>query len=93
MAHWTTYGGSFAASSDALVGSNSIGGKALINSNYENFLYEVDVTLPSTSGNAGLIFRVTNPSDGADAYNGYFCRYFCLQRFCRPREQQLDGAW
>ena len=81
MAQWTTYGGSFAASSSALVGSNSIGGKALINSNYENFLYEVDVTLPSTSGNAGLIFCVTNPGDDADAYNGYFCRYFCLRRF------------
>ncbi|KAE8556894.1 hypothetical protein EYB25_001600 [Talaromyces marneffei] len=72
MAQWTTYDGSFAASSGALVGSNSFGGKALINSNYGNFLYEVDVTLPSTSGNAGLIFRVTNPSNGADAYNGYY---------------------
>ncbi|KUL81864.1 hypothetical protein ZTR_09969 [Talaromyces verruculosus] len=73
MAQWTTYGGSFAASSGALVGSNSIGGKALINSNYGNFLYEVDMTLPPTSGNADLIFRVTNPSDGADVYNVYFC--------------------
>ncbi|KAE8550127.1 hypothetical protein TMatcc_001204 [Talaromyces marneffei ATCC 18224] len=72
MAQWMTYDGSFGASSGALVGSNSFGGKALINSNYGNFLYEVDVTLPSASGNAGLVFRVTNPSVGADAYNGYY---------------------
>ncbi|GAM42378.1 hypothetical protein TCE0_044f16297 [Talaromyces pinophilus] len=40
MAQWTTYDGSFDAS--------------------------------SASGNAGLVFRVTNPRVGADAYNGYY---------------------
>ncbi|KAF7157661.1 hypothetical protein CNMCM5623_002035 [Aspergillus felis] len=72
MAPWKTYGGSFDASSGALVGSQSFGGKALVNPNFGDFLYETDVTLPSTSGNAGLVFRVSNPSIGADAYNGYY---------------------
>lgn len=43
-----------------------------MNSNFSNFLFEADVTLPSTSGNAGLVFRASNPSVGADAYNGYY---------------------
>ncbi|GIJ88326.1 hypothetical protein Asppvi_007246 [Aspergillus pseudoviridinutans] len=72
MAQWKTYGGSFDASSGALVGSQSSGGKALVNTNFGDFLYEADVTLPSTSGNAGLVFRASNPSIGADAYNGYY---------------------
>ncbi|KAF5858683.1 hypothetical protein ETB97_003898 [Aspergillus alliaceus] len=72
MAQWKTYGGSFDASSGALVGSTSLGGKALVNTNFKNFLFEADVMLPSTSGNAGLLFRVSNPSIGADAYSGYY---------------------
>ncbi|EAU29608.1 predicted protein [Aspergillus terreus NIH2624] len=72
MAQWKTYDGSFDASSGALVGSQSSGGKALVNTNFGDFLYEADVTLPSTSGNAGLVFRASNPSIGADAYNGYY---------------------
>jgi hypothetical protein len=72
MAQWTIYDGSFDASSGELVGSNSFGGKALVNSQYDNFIYQVDVTIPSSSGNAGLIFRVTDPGVGADSYNGYY---------------------
>ncbi|GFF60245.1 levanase [Aspergillus udagawae] len=72
LAQWKTYGGSFDASSGALVGSQSFGGKALVSPIFGDFLYEADVTLPSTSGNAGLVFRVSNPSIGADAYNGYY---------------------
>jgi len=67
-----SYGGSFDASSKALVGSNSAGGKALVNSNFGNFLFEADITLPSSSGNAGLVFRVSNPGSGPDSYNGYY---------------------
>ncbi|KAF7585362.1 hypothetical protein BBP40_011114 [Aspergillus hancockii] len=72
MAQWKSYGGSFDASSGVLVGSTSLGGKALVNTNFKNFLFEADVMLPSTSGNAGLLFRVSNPSVGADAYSGYY---------------------
>ena len=71
-AQWKSYGGSFDASSHALVGSQSTGGKALVNSNFGNFLFEADITLPSTSGNAGLVFRASNPSIGTDAYYGYY---------------------
>jgi hypothetical protein len=72
IAQWTTYKDSFAASSSTLARSNSIAGKALINSNYKDFLYKINLTLPSTSGNADLIFHITNPSNSADAYNSYF---------------------
>jgi hypothetical protein len=72
MAQWKTYGGSFDASSNALVASESLGGKATVNTNFGNFLFEADVTLPSTSGDAGLLFRASNPSIGSNAYNGYY---------------------
>lgn len=39
---------------------------------FGNFLFEADVTLASASGDAGLLFRASNPGIGADAYNGYY---------------------
>jgi hypothetical protein len=53
------------------VGS-SAGAKALISdSNFTDFTLDADIKIGS-SGNAGLIFRVTNPAMGADAYRGYY---------------------
>ncbi|MEA2710344.1 MAG: hypothetical protein QOF78_2945, partial [Phycisphaerales bacterium] len=38
---------------------------------YENLRLEADIT-PPPAGDAGLIFRVSKPSIGADAYEGYY---------------------
>ncbi|EHK43109.1 hypothetical protein TRIATDRAFT_34746 [Trichoderma atroviride IMI 206040] len=72
LKQWTTYGDSFSSDSRLLIADYSLGDKALLKSSYSNFTFEADITLPGDSGNAGLIFRVSDPSDGADAYKGYY---------------------
>lgn len=72
MKQWTTYGDSFSSDSRLLIADCSLGDKALLKSSYSNFTFEADITLTGDSGNAGLIFRVPNPSDGPDAYKGYY---------------------
>ncbi|WP_160319699.1 family 16 glycoside hydrolase, partial [Paenibacillus xylanivorans] len=47
------------------------GAKALLDTNFSDVIYEADVT-PGSTGNAGLVFRVSNPGTGADAYQGYY---------------------
>lgn len=73
MFAWTSYGGTFNASSHALVAGNSVGGKSLIRASFDDFVLEADIVIPNpSSGNAGLLFRVSNPSNGVDNYSGYF---------------------
>lgn len=72
LKQWTTYGDSFSSDSRRLIADYSLGDKALLKSSYSNFTFKAEITLPGDSGNAGLIFRVSNPSDGADAYKGYY---------------------
>lgn len=72
---WKLYGGSFDGSSKALVGKSSGGGKAIIESRaFADFTYEADMTFPAgtSGGNSGLVFRVSDPADGADSYRGYY---------------------
>ncbi|PTB63753.1 carbohydrate-binding module family 66 protein [Trichoderma citrinoviride] len=72
LRQWTTYDGSFSSGSGVLTADYSLGGKALLKSSYSNFTFEADVTLSNDWGNAGLIFRVSSPGDGADTYKGYY---------------------
>lgn len=52
---------------------SSSGGKSIVNSCiYSDFIYEADVRILTSSYNAGLIFRATNSSIGADNYTGYY---------------------
>jgi len=71
--HWVTYGGgwrvrakAFGPSSDA-TSSKAVATKT----RFRDFTYEADVSVAAV-GNAGLIFRVSDPSIGADDYNGYY---------------------
>lgn len=69
---WTTYGGTWTVTGGQYCVNSDPGGKSIANNtNFSNFTYEADVMVGS-SGNAGLIFRVSNPSVGIDAYNGYY---------------------
>ena len=45
--------------------------KALLNTNFSALAFEADVT-PGASGDAGLMFRVSSPGSGLDAYKGYY---------------------
>ncbi|MBC8135527.1 MAG: glycoside hydrolase family 127 protein [Fibrella sp.] len=71
--NWVTYGGgwlvnkgTFGPSPDA-TSSKAVATKT----RFRDFTYDADVTVSGT-GDAGLIFRVTKASIGADDYNGYY---------------------
>jgi hypothetical protein len=71
---WTVFGGNWSARNGALstVPASANGAKALaMQTTFDNFTYEGDVSVGPV-GNAGLIFRVTKPDIGADAYCGYY---------------------
>ncbi len=71
---WTTFGGNWLARNGALstMPASANGAKALaMPTAFTNFTYEADVKV-GLEGNAGLIFRVSKPDIGADAYRGYY---------------------
>jgi len=71
---WTTFGGNWLARNGTLstVPASPNGAKALaMATSFTNFTYEGDVSV-GPEGNAGLIFRVSKPDIGADAYCGYY---------------------
>lgn len=39
---------------------------------FSDFTYETNIQLNSNKDNAGVLFRVTNPSNGVNTYNGYY---------------------
>jgi hypothetical protein len=73
-ARWTTFGGNWLARNGSLstVPASPNGAKALAMATaFTNFTYEGDVSV-GPEGNAGLIFRVSKPDIGSDAYCGYY---------------------
>lgn len=71
---WTVFGGNWVAKSNILstVPASANGAKALAMATaFTNFTCEADVSVGAV-GNAGLIFRVSRPDIGADAYCGYY---------------------
>lgn len=75
LSGWTQYDGSFDALSKALLAKSSSGGKALIDGHtFGDFTFDADITpaAGTTSGDGGLVFRVSKPSNGTDTYRGYY---------------------
>jgi hypothetical protein len=71
---WTVFGGNWTARNGTLstVPASANGAKALaMETAFTNLTYEADVSVGSV-GNAGLIFRVSKPDIGPDAYCGYY---------------------
>jgi hypothetical protein len=71
---WTVFGGNWLARDGTLSTepASANGAKALaMETAFTNFTYEGDVSV-GPLGNAGLIFRVSKPDIGSDAYCGYF---------------------
>ena len=52
--------------------------------------FDADVT-PPPAGDAGVIFRVSNPSIGADAYEGYYAAYLRHEQQSGDPRQAADG--
>ncbi|RYE06760.1 MAG: hypothetical protein EOP51_34240, partial [Sphingobacteriales bacterium] len=52
--------------------SGNIGSKVIINSTrFSNFIYSADVAV-TAPGDAGLMFRVSDPAIGANNFDGYY---------------------
>jgi glycosyl hydrolase family 43/3-keto-disaccharide hydrolase len=69
---WTTYGGTWSAAGGRYATTASYGGKALLDTNFANFTQDADVTPAGSRGDAGIVFRVTQPATGTDSYRGYY---------------------
>ena len=73
-AGWTEYGGTWRAA-DGVYGAGGSGGesKAVLDGfEAADVLVEADVRLTSGSGNVGMIFRVSDPQPGLNAFSGYY---------------------
>lgn len=75
---WVMYGGGWFCKDDALqVVANEDGGSGsgskiiATGTQFSNFEYTADLSIGS-GGDAGLMFRVTDPAIGADMYKGYY---------------------
>jgi hypothetical protein len=72
---WVTYGGSWDVEHGhwcAPIAAGTAGVKAVATAtDFADFTYDADVT-PASPGDTGLIFRVTRPSLGDNAFDGYY---------------------
>lgn len=72
---WTPYGGTWGVEAYEYSVEASLGAKAVASgTSFANFTFEADVKVSSAASgaNGGLIFRVSQPSVGYDAYHGYY---------------------
>ncbi|MET3876939.1 beta-L-arabinofuranosidase domain-containing protein [Chitinophaga sp. OAE865] len=76
---WVIYGGGWFCKDDAVHcasndqnSSGGVGSKIIATgTDFSDFTYSARITV-NAPGNAGLIFRVSGPAIGADAYRGYY---------------------
>ncbi|MCA2212060.1 glycoside hydrolase family 43 protein [Jidongwangia harbinensis] len=69
---WKTYGGSWSVTGGRYQTTSSYGGKALLDTNFTDFVQDTTVSISSGRGDAGVTFRVSQPAVGADSYRGYY---------------------
>lgn len=70
---WAIYDGKWTLANNNYTVNPGGGYKSVaIGTNFSDFTYEADIKLGPGGNNAGLIFRVTNPGNGTDSYNGYY---------------------
>lgn len=68
---WKRYGGIWSASAGQYSVYSRQDAKSLMNTNFSALNYEAEVSV-GTTGDAGLMFRVSNPTDSLDGYRGYY---------------------
>jgi hypothetical protein len=69
---WTIYAGSWSVSDSRFNVASSAGGKAMLDTNFADLVYDAEVTIASGDGDAGLVFRATKLGAGPDSYHGYY---------------------
>lgn len=72
---WTTYGGEWSAASGKYTVINGEGYKSVAkDTKFQDFTYETDISMSASPNlaNAGVIFRVNNPTVGTDNLQGYY---------------------
>ncbi|MFD5012079.1 family 43 glycosylhydrolase [Streptomyces chartreusis] len=69
---WKTYGGTWSVGGGRYRVGRDAGAKSLLDTDFADFTYDADVTVNSSGGDAGLMFRVAKPSVGPDSYSGYY---------------------
>lgn len=73
MVGWQQYDGHWDPTSGGLQVIFAFGGKAMLDTNFTDFTYDGDIKIDYVNGgDAGLIFRASDPSIGTDAYKGYY---------------------
>lgn len=95
MNSWVQYGGSFFIESEECNATNieggNLGSKLLAPAtNFSDFVYTCKVKVKS-DGDAGVIFRVSRASFGADEYNGYYVGLNSSSK--RVELGKANGAW
>lgn len=72
---WVNFGGSWQPQ-DGKYFAQPMGIKGIksiaTNTNFSDLIFDVTLTILDENAQAGVLFRVTNPSDGADTYQGYY---------------------
>ena len=87
---WTTYGGSWSTAGGAYTATPSAGGKALLVTNFGDLVYDATVNLKPGNGDAGVVFRATQPATGVDSYRGYYAGISAAGRVLLGR---ADNGW
>lgn len=70
MFNWKTYGGNWSVVDQRLTVANTAEGRALLDNNFTDLVFDATVAVTDGSGDAGLLFRATNLS--IDGFNGYY---------------------
>jgi hypothetical protein len=94
---WVDYGGSWDVENGRLcapAAAGTSGVKAVATStNFSDFTYDADIT-PASSGDTGLIFRVSRPSLGDNAFDGYYVGvYPAGSQIVLGRCAAADNSW
>ncbi|KAI5866541.1 carbohydrate-binding module family 66 protein [Durotheca rogersii] len=73
MFNWKTYGGRWAVAGRRLaVAAADADARAFLDTNFSSLVFDATVAVAEGTGDAGLVFRATNLSAGADGFRGYY---------------------
>ncbi|KAI1097188.1 carbohydrate-binding module family 66 protein [Jackrogersella minutella] len=72
MFDWKTYNGTWSVVDQRLSVASTPGARAMLDTAFEDMVFDATVAITDGSGDAGLVFRVSESSDGADKFQGYY---------------------